>query len=136
VLSLLPESEDTLGSITRHLTMDALSKHLGESTAKMVLDLAHGIDEEAVKSTIGALPKSITSFKSFPQISDLADIEKWLNLLANDIINRVDIDCKRNKRYPKTCTLHIHSTSDRTYKNCVVELKMFIIRISHHDSFF
>jgi len=103
--------------------MEVLSKHLGQSTAKMVVDLSHGIDEEAVKTTVGALPKSITSFKSFPQISELAGLEKWLNLLANDIICRVDVDCKRNHRYPKTCTLHIHSSNDRTLN--VVHHRLF-----------
>jgi nucleotidyltransferase/DNA polymerase involved in DNA repair len=115
VIALLPESEGTLGAISRLLTLDQLSTHLGESTAKMVLDLSHGIDEEQVKSTIGALPKSITSFKSFPATSEISTLDKWLNLLASDIINRVDLDCRRNNRYPKTCTVHIHSTDDREF---------------------
>ena len=116
VLTLLPESEHTLGSIARLLTLDHLSKFVGESTAKMVLDLSHGVDEEVVKSTIGALPKSITSFKSFPRTSDLAGLDKWLNLLASDIMARVELDLKRNHRYPKICTVHIHSSDDRTFE--------------------
>jgi len=96
-----------------------------------VFDLAHGIDDEPVKSTLGALTKTITSFKSFPPVVNLVGLEKWISLLASDIITRIELDAKRNHRYPKICTVHFHSVDERM---CIMLLYFridYFPRISH-----
>lgn len=60
VSALLPESETTMGSISRLLSLDQLEKAIGEESARWVFDACRGIDFEAVKPTLKVLPKSIT----------------------------------------------------------------------------
>jgi nucleotidyltransferase/DNA polymerase involved in DNA repair len=60
VLSLLPESETTMGSISRLLSLDRLEGAIGIDTARWVFDACRGIDHEEVKATLKVLPKSIT----------------------------------------------------------------------------
>ena len=69
VSALLPESETTMGSISRLLSLDQLEKAIGEESARWVFDACRGIDYEEVKPTLKVLPKSITAFKSFPKVS-------------------------------------------------------------------
>ena len=91
------------------------SKLLSEESAQFVFAVSQGIEHEEVKETSGALVKSITAFKSFVATKSHAEIfDRWLNLLANEIIERVGRDTARNKRYPKSCTLNYtyYTTSD------------------------
>jgi len=104
VSSLLPESETTMGSISRLLSLDQLEKALGEESARWVFDACRGIDYEEVKPTLKVLPKSITAFKSFPKVS-YPELEKWTALLARDIMKRVETDNARNNRIPKAITV-------------------------------
>lgn len=60
VLSLLPESETTMGSIARLLSLDNLVQEIGEESGRWVFDACRGIDYEEVKATLKVLPKSIT----------------------------------------------------------------------------
>jgi nucleotidyltransferase/DNA polymerase involved in DNA repair len=108
VLEMLPENEDTMGSIRRLLTLEELSTHLGSSEmGRMVYDYSNGIDYEPVKQTKGALTKSITAFKSF-SVRSREDVTKWITLLATDMLLRVDVDSSRNNRFPTTCTVQFY----------------------------
>lgn len=55
--------------------------------------------------------KSLTAFKSLPNSRSgighsIAQAGPWIQLLATDLITRVQCDANRNGRFPKTCTLH------------------------------
>ena len=104
VLSLLPENETTMGSISRLLSLDDLIRGVGEEPGRWVFDACRGICSEEVKSTLKVLPKSITAFKSFSGVG-YPELEKWTELLATDIMKRVELDSGRNNRTPKSCTL-------------------------------
>ena len=104
VLSLLPDTETTMGSIVRLLSLDQLETTIGVETGRWVFDACRGIDHEPVKATLKVLPKSITAFKSFPNVS-YPELEKWTVLLARDIMKRVEMDNARNHRLPKTVTV-------------------------------
>ena len=104
VLSLLPEDEDTMGSVARLLSLYELIQRLGRGTAQRVFNAARGIDGEPVLETKGALTKSITAFKSFGA-TYLEDLDKWTRLLATDVVARVEQDSKRNERHPKSCNI-------------------------------
>ena len=104
VLSLLPESETSMGSIARMLSLSQLEKALGEESARWVFDACRGIDFEEVRPTLKVLPKSITAFKSFPKVS-YPELEKWTALLARDIMKRVETDNARNNRVPRAVTV-------------------------------
>ena len=60
VMSLLPESETTMGSISRLLPLDRLEKAIGVESGRWVFDACRGIDFEEVKATLKVLLKSIT----------------------------------------------------------------------------
>ena len=88
VIAMLPDCDsETLGSIARLLSLDALTKTLGEESARWVFDACRGIDHEEVRSTEKVLPKSITAFKSFPKVC-YPELTKWTTLLARDIMGR------------------------------------------------
>eukprot|EP00536_Pseudo-nitzschia_multiseries_P012625 jgi/Psemu1/326909/estExt_fgenesh1_pg.C_4920008 len=78
-----------------------------ESAARFVFEASHGIDHEAVTNTSGALVKSITAFKSFSATKNHTEIfDRWLTVLANEVVERVARDTVRNRRYPRSCTLN------------------------------
>ena len=105
-MGLLPETETTMGSIARLLSLDDLIKGLGEESGRWVFHACRGICTEEVKSTLKVLPKSITAFKSFNNNGiGYPELEKWIELLASDIMKRVELDTSRNNRAPKSCTL-------------------------------
>eukprot|EP00804_Cyclotella_cryptica_P027696 CCRYP_010307-RC/>CCRYP_010307-RC protein AED:0.07 eAED:0.07 QI:1374/1/1/1/1/1/6/61/401 len=103
-----------MGSISRLLSLDDLVKAIGEESGKWVFHACRGICTEEVKSTIKVLPKSITAFKSFSGVG-YPELEKWTELLARDIMKRVEIDSGRNNRLPKSCTLG-YTTEPGIYK--------------------
>ena len=107
VLELLPDDEDTMGSIARLLTVEHLSSILGSETGRMIWNYSQGIDDELVKQTKGALTKSITSFKSFTVRSE-EDLMKWISLLSADLFLRVNLDSNRNNRFPTVCTIQYY----------------------------
>jgi len=102
------KSTATMGDLSQiPLPFLIQSKSLSKESANFIFSASHGIDHEEVKETSGALVKSITAFKSFMATKSHAEIfDRWLNLLATEIIERVTRDTVRNKRYPKSCTLN------------------------------
>jgi DNA polymerase eta len=105
VCRMLPNGVDhTMGAVAQHLSLPMLVQELG-SFAESVYDAARGMDTEVVKNTHNALVKSITAFKSFAK-AGIDDIDCWLELLALDIVSRVETDSCRNLRAPKSCTVH------------------------------
>lgn len=123
VMSLLPESETTMGSIARLLSLDDLIKGVGDESGRWVFDACRGICTEEVKSTLKVLPKSITAYKSFNNGMGYPDLEKWTELLASDIMKRVELDTSRNNRAPKSCTLGFTIAHGKCLVNC--QLKRF-----------
>lgn len=113
VQSLLPlDAPTTVASIAKYLSIPQLVEgfHGDEATARWVYDMARGIDTQPVlaKNT-GSLTKSITTFKSF-QACPVGETTSWIELLARDIVTRIEKDAHRNHRYPRVCTIQYHPT--------------------------
>ena len=72
----MPETETTMGSIARLLTLDDLITAIGEESGRWVFDACRGICREEVKPTLKVLPKSLTAFKSFPTVT-YPELNKW-----------------------------------------------------------
>lgn len=51
-------------------------------------------------------PKSMLAAKSFEPISDLAAVERWVTILAEELAERMVADNKLFNRRPKS--LHLH----------------------------
>ncbi|GAX25856.1 DNA polymerase eta [Fistulifera solaris] len=113
VQSLLPQDvPTTVASIAKYLSMPQLVEgfHGDEPTARWVYDVARGIDPQPVEAkNTGALTKTITTFKSFTACP-VSDTTSWIELLARDIVTRIEKDAHRNNRYPRVCTIHYHPT--------------------------
>lgn len=107
VVALFPANlEPTMGNLRDYLSLPELAKSLEFESAQRVFENARGIDNETVKETAGVLVKSITAFKSFFKASiGSPEVLKWINLLAVDVVNRVQQDMDRNCRYPKSCSV-------------------------------
>jgi DNA polymerase eta len=139
VQDLLPDNvPPTVGSIARHVSLLDLQQKLGNETAEWVFDLARGIDHEKVESktqTSAVLTKSITAFKSlnFVPIAasgnggekhsrtnghTLAEAHRWILLLAQEVVTRVERDSVRNRRYPRHCVVqYAEAQSQPSHKN-------------------
>lgn len=114
VQELLPPNEKKLGSVAV-LSLPTLSAALGDETARWVFDICRGVDQEKVKETEGVLVKSVTASKNFPTTAVLSEeVQRWVSLLAKDVVSRVEVDAARNERYPKNCTIHYAVSSTRT----------------------
>jgi DNA polymerase eta len=88
------------------IPLPALQSSFSSETAQFIFQACQGIDNEPVNETSGALVKSITAFKSFTATNNATVIHDWLELLANEIAERVSQDTARNHRYPKSCALN------------------------------
>lgn len=115
VQALLPSNAPpTVGSIGRYLSLPELKQGLRDhSTAAWVFNMSRGIDREVVapKTNTTALTKSITAFKSLPVVKGGHSITapatvQWIELLAKEVVMRVEQDAARNCRYPRSCGIH------------------------------
>jgi nucleotidyltransferase/DNA polymerase involved in DNA repair len=88
------------------IPLPVLESHFSHETAQFIFEACQGIDNEPVKSTLGALVKSITAFKSFPPTKSTTEVRNWFTLMTKEIVDRVRKDTERNHRYPKSCTLN------------------------------
>ena len=52
------------------------------------------------------LPKSMLAAKSFNQTSQAAQLEKWMQILAEELAERLAEDSELNARRPRTLTLY------------------------------
>lgn len=133
VQNLLPSGvPNTVGSIARYLSLPDLQQALKDNaTALWVYDICRGIDREAVEAktqTSAVLTKSITAFKSLNFSPDsrvggvvghsLAEASRWIQLLAQEVVCRVERDASRNDRYPRTCNIqYAAAQSQPNYTN-------------------
>jgi DNA polymerase eta len=153
VQRLLPDSvPSTVGSIARHLSLPALQRGLGgdAGTAQWVHNVAHGIDDEAVeaKTSTSVLTKSITAFKSLNFAPPgggtsaggtanttttghtLEEAERWIRLVSQEVVARVERDAARNERYPRTCNIQYGSSSLQANRNKSVRIPFPTSRLS------
>jgi DNA polymerase eta len=115
ITQLLPNGvEPTVGNIRRYLALTDLQAGMKSSeSASFVYRLANGQDDELVvahndeTAESSGLTKSITAFKSFPtgrtKGMTLEEASDWIQLLATEIVGRVERDRQRNRRYPRSC---------------------------------
>ena len=135
IQTLLPsDAPTTVGSIARYLSLPTLRAALSDTaTAEWVYHIARGVDHEMVQAktqSSAVLTKSITSFKSlnFAPISSneslnestrsgapvghsVAEAARWIELVAQEVVTRVERDTARNHRYPRSCTIQYAADS-------------------------
>jgi len=140
---LPPEAPTTVGSIARYLSLPVLRQAFpprdAPGIAEWIHQMARGVDSEAVQAKTeqaAVLVKSITAFKSLnfivPTSSDnddsssnkrqpsageghtLAQASRWIQLLAQEVVTRVERDAHRHHRYPRVCTIQYTPTATTT----------------------
>jgi nucleotidyltransferase/DNA polymerase involved in DNA repair len=110
----------TLGEIREKFSFQDLSKELGPKCASWLHNVCQGNDEEPVKCNL--IPKSILAFKSFETIDSVEEVERWLDLLCGDVLNRMKGDMLANKRRPKGMTVwHKAGAVAGSHKNSGVD---------------
>ncbi|KAJ3264866.1 DNA-directed DNA polymerase eta rad30 [Chytriomyces hyalinus] len=83
------------------IPLPALQTTLGEAQGIWVHDISRGICSESV--TFAQLQKSLGAVKSLrPPVSKMADISKWLHVLASEIFLRLKEDHEDHARWPRT----------------------------------
>jgi DNA polymerase eta len=114
VQALLPTGvPTTVGSIARYLSLPDLRQGLQDDAgcALWVYQVSRGMDSEKVApKTDVALTKSITAFKSLPFSAtghslNNASTLQWIQLLAQEVVTRVEQDAVRHGRYPRSCSI-------------------------------
>ena len=76
----------------------------GPETAAWLANICQGADNSAVKPNME--PKSLLAFKSFEAISTVEAGRDWLEVLAEDLANRMRTDKERWNRVATSITLH------------------------------
>lgn len=136
VAALLPaDVNPTVGNIRRYLSLTELQRGLQNKLSQsvsFVYNLARGMDDEVVtphndETADGSgLTKSITAFKSFPTSRTtgltLVEAVDWIKLLAEEVVGRVERDRQRNRRYPKSCSVHYALPGWRSHQSRSVRI--------------
>jgi nucleotidyltransferase/DNA polymerase involved in DNA repair len=78
------------------LPLSALETKLGAQRARWVADAVRGVDGEAVVPK--GPPKSMLAAKSFSATADMAAIQRWLGILADELAARMAQDEVAHKR--------------------------------------
>ena len=65
-------------------------------------------------------PKSMLAAKSFEPISDMAAVERWVTILAEELADRMVADNKLFNRRPKSLHLHYRYGSSMSFAACTL----------------
>ncbi|KAL6761247.1 hypothetical protein V8C86DRAFT_906953 [Haematococcus lacustris] len=109
-LTLAAGGEQTAGAV-QALSLAALTRAVGQERARWVFNIVRGMDDEAVKPK--GLIKSINSCKSFNPTSNLAQISRWMEVLADELADRMADDEWEHKRVASTLVLHYRASSNQ-----------------------
>ncbi|GAB5372640.1 hypothetical protein AAMO2058_001682400 [Amorphochlora amoebiformis] len=102
--SKTPEPEPVFVRDLDGVTLNDLQPDFSIKTAKFLLDIANGIDNDPVVER--NKPKSLLAFKSFEPIRELKALEKWLELLSAELEERIEEDKLVFHRQPTRISLY------------------------------
>ncbi|XP_059281764.1 DNA polymerase eta isoform X2 [Lycium ferocissimum] len=100
---------NTVGDLLQ-FSEEKLQDYYGVNTGSWLWNTARGINGEEVKGRL--LPNSHGSGKTFPgprALKTVANVEKWLSELCEELSERLQSDLEQNKRIAHTLTLHAHA---------------------------
>jgi DNA polymerase eta len=101
-----------VGQIT-DISLDRLSEHFGDKTARFVHDLSNGIDNDQVVSR--KLSKSIGCAKNFSAVGTKALMHRdqvlhWITQLVDELLERIERDREMNNRKPTLLIVSVAQT--------------------------
>jgi DNA polymerase eta len=138
VQALLPsDAPRTIHSIAKFLSLPDLERGFGDAaTARWVYCAAKGIDDDLVVANESALIKSITAFKSLPFHNGGHTVDQilpWIELLAKEVVARVEQDASRNHRYPKSCNICYAAPESGHHKHTSIRMPFPAERLTKDD---
>lgn len=95
-------------------TLQDFKKNFDDKTANWLFNIARGIDNEAVTPRL--LCKSIAASKQFfgkSAITDLEGLRVWVDDLAGDLVERLELDLMDNQRRATTLTISYQYLVDK-----------------------
>ncbi|RYG52245.1 hypothetical protein EON67_01675 [archaeon] len=100
------------------IPLSMLVARFGESTGRWMHDIVRGLDASPIKARLK--PRSMLAIKSFPaaECASLQAAERWLRMIAVEIVQRVEEDEEAWHRWPQTLVLH-HRRPFTTWRNGV-----------------
>ncbi|KAG2434765.1 hypothetical protein HXX76_007650 [Chlamydomonas incerta] len=93
------------------LPLEALQRALGERSGLWVSQVVRGQCSEPV--TPKDKPKSLLSCKSFEPTSSPPELQRWLTILAEELVGRCAADEAAHRRRARTLVLHYRGPSPR-----------------------
>ncbi|XP_025419360.1 DNA polymerase eta-like isoform X2 [Sipha flava] len=95
------------------IPLNDLQQKFDNKTSNFLYQISKGIDNEPVESRI--IPKSIGSCKSFPLgLKVKEEIQHWLSILMNDIVEKLEADYETNKRKATSMTISVRYLNKET----------------------
>ncbi|KAF7993532.1 hypothetical protein HCN44_010127 [Aphidius gifuensis] len=95
-------------------SMDQLEKQFDKKTAMWLFNIARGIDHEQVKSRL--ISKSIGASKNFwgeEVITEIQKLKAWIDILSEDISERLEQDLQDNSRRATALTVSYQYVRDK-----------------------
>ncbi|KAJ3163144.1 DNA-directed DNA polymerase eta rad30 [Geranomyces michiganensis] len=105
-------------------SVENLQSKFGASTGTWLYDICRGICHEPVTET--AIAKSMMAAKSLrPHIKTTSEMSHWLDILSNELYNRLIDDNALNNRWPKVITFHVKNPRDASSHSKRTDLPPF-----------
>ncbi|KAJ3182699.1 DNA-directed DNA polymerase eta rad30 [Geranomyces variabilis] len=122
------EVEEALGVTTAgelwKYSVETLQAKFGASTGSWLYDICRGICHEPVTET--AIAKSMMAAKTLrPHIKTVAELSHWLEILSNELYNRLIDDNALNNRWPRVITFHVKHPLDASSHSRRTDLPPF-----------
>ncbi|KAI8592388.1 hypothetical protein BDZ88DRAFT_449317 [Geranomyces variabilis] len=122
------EVEGALGVTTAgelwNYSVENLQAKFGASTGSWLYDICRGMCHDPVTET--AIAKSMMAAKTLrPHVKSVAELSHWLEILSNELYNRLIDDNALNNRWPKVITFHIKRPSDASSHSRRTDLPPF-----------
>ena len=77
-----------------------LRQRCGETYGSWLYNICRGVDDDPVE--IKGAVKSMMAAKSFAATRNPADVDRWLHILATELVTRVKDEREASGRWPKT----------------------------------
>eukprot|EP00891_Asterochloris_glomerata_P006033 jgi/Astpho2/6033/Aster-x1345 len=87
-----------------------LAKHFGQERASSILYAVQGYSDELVQEK--ERPKSMLAAKSFEPIHEMAQVERWVGILCEELAVRMVADAVQYNRRPRSLHLHYRQSFD------------------------
>lgn len=85
-----------------------LCSQFGHKCGSWLFDACRGVDHDTVKPV--TRPKSLLTFKTFKAIHDIAALERWTNILCEELHLRIANEEVLHRRRPRSIVVH-HTSS-------------------------